>query len=665
MSSFDKNFLGLDGFVWFFGVVEDRQDPLGLGRVKVRCYGWHTESLTDIPTENLPWAHVIHSINNRSFAAPREADMVFGFFSDGRSAQYPVIMGIVPGYFTKSADTGSGFHDLRSKETLSQAPKKVVKRTYNKDGSGIKIEEANTASHHPTVDEMDKESISGVTRYQNLANTVIQARKDNLDKDVVTAKSQQWSEPYPAYNALYPYNQANETESGHVFELDDTPGSERIQIAHRSGSFIEWFPSGTKVEKITKSNYQIILADDHLHVMGKVMVTVDGDALIKVKGDVVLEAGNNLSANVAGDLDFSVGGGFNVKAKEINLDVSSDITLVSDTVHLTGKSSLDITSKATKVGSSGSLDLKGDSVNLEGSGVNVKGSSTKIGGGSVSINGSVKLDGVSTINKGGTSDPGGASAASAGSATGLPAALSTQQKNSAEVPAETVPVPLISGLIDFDPETAMAYKYQQLLVEDASGKLVEPGAAAEAANANTSNATASVCGFDPMTRTFISDSSSWDISENGIAYIKAKESFAKIISSDLAGPYFDPPGQTTVYAIGYGSQGPAIDKVITADMRVTRAEADAYVRYTIAKKCLPVLKQSVKVPLTQDQIDALLSFMYNTGWLGFPGHTLVKKLNASDWCAAADQISAWHFVNKIPNAGLISRRAEERAIFLR
>ena len=36
-------FMGQDGFVWFIGVVEDRNDPSKLGRVKVRCLGFHTE----------------------------------------------------------------------------------------------------------------------------------------------------------------------------------------------------------------------------------------------------------------------------------------------------------------------------------------------------------------------------------------------------------------------------------------------------------------------------------------------------------------------------------------------------------------------------------------------------------------------------------------------
>ena len=41
----ENYFMGQDGFAWFVGVVEDRDDPDKLGRVRVRCLGYHTEDL--------------------------------------------------------------------------------------------------------------------------------------------------------------------------------------------------------------------------------------------------------------------------------------------------------------------------------------------------------------------------------------------------------------------------------------------------------------------------------------------------------------------------------------------------------------------------------------------------------------------------------------------
>ena len=51
-------------FSWFLGVVEDRMDPNFLGRVRVRCFGYHAEDRNMLPTEDLPWAMVMQSINS-------------------------------------------------------------------------------------------------------------------------------------------------------------------------------------------------------------------------------------------------------------------------------------------------------------------------------------------------------------------------------------------------------------------------------------------------------------------------------------------------------------------------------------------------------------------------------------------------------------------------
>ena len=52
-----QNFMGMDGFIWFTGVVEDRNDPSKLGRVRVRCWDITQTINQRIPTKDLPWAH--------------------------------------------------------------------------------------------------------------------------------------------------------------------------------------------------------------------------------------------------------------------------------------------------------------------------------------------------------------------------------------------------------------------------------------------------------------------------------------------------------------------------------------------------------------------------------------------------------------------------------
>ena len=59
-----RDFIGQNDFTWFIGVVEDRNDPLQLGRVRVRCYGWHTDDKNQIPTEALPWEVQLQGITS-------------------------------------------------------------------------------------------------------------------------------------------------------------------------------------------------------------------------------------------------------------------------------------------------------------------------------------------------------------------------------------------------------------------------------------------------------------------------------------------------------------------------------------------------------------------------------------------------------------------------
>ena len=54
--------------------------------------------------------------------------------------------------------------------------------------------------------------------------------------------TEKWTTMSNPYNARYPFNRVNQTESGHVIEIDDTPNGERINIQHMSGSFIEMHP---------------------------------------------------------------------------------------------------------------------------------------------------------------------------------------------------------------------------------------------------------------------------------------------------------------------------------------------------------------------------------------------------------------------------------------
>lgn len=84
----------------WYGTVEDTNDPLKLGRVRVRIRGIHTDNTVLLPTADLPWASIQQPPNvYGSFSVPLEGTDVVGYFSDGKKSQMPIITGTIPRIF--------------------------------------------------------------------------------------------------------------------------------------------------------------------------------------------------------------------------------------------------------------------------------------------------------------------------------------------------------------------------------------------------------------------------------------------------------------------------------------------------------------------------------------------------------------------------------------
>ena len=121
-----------------------------------------------------------------------------------------------------------------------------------------------------------------------------------------------FQEPDNPYAAEYPHNKALFTESGHIQEFDDTPGAERIHTMHRSGSFEEYHPDGSKVIKVVKDSYEIIFGENNIHVKGSVNIVVDADVNVKI--------GGNIKVDVGGTVDTTSGGNTTIKGAQIHLN---------------------------------------------------------------------------------------------------------------------------------------------------------------------------------------------------------------------------------------------------------------------------------------------------------------------------------------------------------
>ena len=91
-------FLGRDGFIWWIGVVENTDDPLLLGRARVRIFGYHAPANTEeMPTAELPWAVTLMPANMPdAYGIPNLGEWVMGFFLDGKESQEPCIVGYIP-----------------------------------------------------------------------------------------------------------------------------------------------------------------------------------------------------------------------------------------------------------------------------------------------------------------------------------------------------------------------------------------------------------------------------------------------------------------------------------------------------------------------------------------------------------------------------------------
>jgi len=306
-------------FVWWTGVVEDKSDPLKLGRCKVRIFGWHPEQKEQMPTFNLPWSQVMLPTNNTEVYAPKNGDMVVGFFMDGSVGQQPVIMGVMPAIPLTQGNAEYPFSDSRTEEELLKSPRPPKEKEYKTDGTGIKLTEEDTASLYPL--NLDEPTTSRLARNDedSIVKTFIEERKKNVVKEVPVAEGEVWSEPETKYKTEYPWNNAMESESGHILEFDDTYEAERIHLAHRNGSFQEWFPDGDKVEKVTKDNYTIIMGNDKVYIMGKVNITVQGDADVYVKKSVQMKVDGSVTAVIGGDVKATIGG-------SVTADISGDVT---------------------------------------------------------------------------------------------------------------------------------------------------------------------------------------------------------------------------------------------------------------------------------------------------------------------------------------------------
>ena len=118
--------------------------------------------------------------------------------------------------------------------------------------------------------------------------------------------------------------------------------------------------------------------------------------------------------------------------------------------------------------------------------------------------------------------------------------------------------------------------------------------------------------------------------------------------------YRDTRGIWTI-GVGHVNMTPP---VVTPGMRITEVQADQFLAADLAPVEATIV-ESIRVPLTQNQIDALASLGFNIGIGGLGRSTVVSRLNRRDYAGAADAFLLW-----ARPAELLGRRKAERVQFL-
>lgn len=112
-----------------------------------------------------------------------------------------------------------------------------------------------------------------------------------------------------------------------------------------------------------------------------------------------------------------------------------------------------------------------------------------------------------------------------------------------------------------------------------------------------------------------------------------------------------------VWTVGYGHTSQVLP-----GQTITEAEADRFLQQDLAV-CEQTVNQRVRVPLTQQQFDALVSFVFNLGSGSFSRSALLQKLNSQDYTGAGNEFLRWTYAGGKVVPGLVRRREAEKALF--
>ena len=290
---------------------------------------------------------------------------------------------------------------------LNEAKNFDINSTENRE----KLEVLERGFTDPNANYPTKE-YAGISETNKLAQgdskgTIVQEKNNNRMRGAKLPGGEAWDEPTSAYNGAYPYNKVTQTESGHIIEVDDTPGSERIHVYHRSGTYIEIDSNGSMVRRTKGSSYEIIDRNGKISIAGKADISINGacnifvgnDANIEVEGDVNLTCHNDITAQAGGTFNLSAVEEFNIASGNVNIEAYYTMNQKATTLNMHSKENMNMKSNADiKVQATNLYDFVSGTVFTQAAGaINIKsGENTNIqSGAEINLRASspVNLDG--------------------------------------------------------------------------------------------------------------------------------------------------------------------------------------------------------------------------------------------------------------------------------
>ena len=178
----------------YFGIVEDRDDPLKLGRCRVRVAGLHTHDTSILPTTDLPWAMIVQPITgsiNTAGLAPIEGTQVIVSFMDS-DCQIPVVFGVVPSIpqtklvYINEQDGGAILKDCLTPQGR-QIPTNFV------DATGLTSSTVTTPNQDNIT--LNNTITQGISNADQSKSAVVEslAQNSQIDSDTVTTAYDQIS----------------------------------------------------------------------------------------------------------------------------------------------------------------------------------------------------------------------------------------------------------------------------------------------------------------------------------------------------------------------------------------------------------------------------------------------------------------------------------------